>query len=232
MEDMATELLQQAPRSYNPYVEIDPGNGKHIQQHKSTICRILSEPHAALESTDRLKRVRGYSRYQEITKDIPLGDTDDNQTNAILRTQDPAAFLVRSKDLIWLAIGEVVTIKQGSFAVDTLPVRLLTEPNIRLTTRIMHLATLSGHDQGDWEWTGQFKRSTCDLEGRSIQLLDPTIIRSTRPGRDQMPTYGFQSAELIAIAAVLYGNVRSEIDTLPSVPWCEIFPYRTPDGKC
>lgn len=73
--------------------------------------------------------------YQEITaKDISLGDTDESQTNAILRTQDPAAFLVHSKDLIWLVIGEIATIKQGCSAVNALPVLLLTEPNIRLTT--------------------------------------------------------------------------------------------------
>jgi hypothetical protein len=83
-----------------------------------------------LESTDRLKRVCGYSRYQEAVNDIPLGNTDDDESNAILRAQDPAAFLVRSKDLIWLAIGEIVTIRQQSMAVDALPVRLLSEPNI------------------------------------------------------------------------------------------------------
>jgi hypothetical protein len=96
----------------------------------------------------------------------------------------------------------------------------------------MQLASLSGHDKGDWEWTGQFKRSTCDLEDRSIQLLDPTILYSTHAGRDQMPTYGFQSAEMTAISVVLYGNIRSEIDSLPSVPWCKMFPYRMPNGRC
>jgi hypothetical protein len=44
--------------------------------------------------------------------------------------QDPAAFLVRSKDLIWLAIGEIIMIKQENSTVDALLVRLLTEPNI------------------------------------------------------------------------------------------------------
>lgn len=75
----------------------------------------------------------------------------------------------------------------------------------------MQLVTLLGHDQCDWEWTGQFERSTCDLEGRSVQLLDPTVIHFTRPGHDQIPTYGFQSAELIAIAAIIYGNIYSKL---------------------
>lgn len=84
IEDMATELLQQAPHLYNPYVEIDSENGIHVRQYKSTICHILSEPHAALESTDCLKHVQGYSHYQKIIKDIPLGDMDENRTNVIL----------------------------------------------------------------------------------------------------------------------------------------------------
>lgn len=237
IEDMASELLQQPSQpvhlrhSYNPYVEIDSGNGKCIRQHKSTVCRILSEPHAALESTDRLKRVRGYSRYQDVISDISLGNTDEDESNAVLRTQDPAAFLVRSKDLIWLAIGEIVTIRQHGTAIDVLPARLLAEPNVRLTTRIMELACLSGNEEGDWEWTGQFKRSTCDINGHSVQLINPTIIHSTRPGRDQMPTYCFRSSELLVIAAVLYGNIHSEINTVPCVSWCEIFPYRLLNGK-
>ena len=94
----------------------------------------------------------------------------------------------------------------------------------------MQLVGLFGNDEGDWEWTGQFTRSTCDLEGHSIQLLNPTIIRSTRPGHNQMPTYCFKSSELLAIAALLYSNLNSEINALPSVPWSEMFPYRTPNG--
>jgi hypothetical protein len=178
-----------------------------------------------------LKRVRGYSRYQEAVNDIPLGNTDDDESNAILQTQDPAAFLVRSKDLIWLAIGEIVTIRQQSMAVDALPVRLLSEPNIRLTTRIMELACISGNEEGDWEWTGQFTRSTCDIDGHSVQLIDPAVIHSTRLGRDQMPTYCFKSSELIAIAAALYGSTRSDVDTISSVSWSETFPYRLPNGE-
>ena len=66
--------------------------------------------------------------------EIPLGSTEGDQTNAILQTQDPTAFLVRSKDLIWLAVGEIVTIRQSGKAVDILPVQTLAEPNIQLTT--------------------------------------------------------------------------------------------------
>lgn len=247
LENMATELLHQSTTQafghtlpnhtsydlYDAYIEIDSSNSRHIWQHKSTICHILSEPHTALESTDHLKHVRGYSCYQDIKMnktEIPLGSTEGDQTNAILQTQDPTAFLVRSKDLIWLAVGEIVTIRQSGKAVDILPVQTLAEPNIQLTTWIMQLVGLFGNDEGDWEWTGQFTRSTCDLEGHSIQLLNPTIIRSTRPGHNQMPTYCFKSSELLAIAALLYSNLNSEINALPSVPWSEMFPYRTPNG--
>jgi hypothetical protein len=178
-----------------------------------------------------LKHVQGHLQYQDVKKDIPLGSTDENQTNAILQTQGPAAFLVCSKDLIWLAIGEIVMIKQQNSAVDTLPVQLLPKPNIQLTAQIMELACLSGNNQGDCEWTGQYTWSTCDLKGHSIQLLDPTITQSTYPGHDQTPMYCFQSGELISITVLLHGNMCSEVNTLPYIPWCETFPYQIPSGK-
>lgn len=157
-------------------------------------------------------------------KDIPLSDADESQVNAIFQTQDPAAFLVHSKDLIWLAIEEIVTIKQETTTVNTLSVWLLTEPNIQLMMQIMQLGSLPSHklthcdNQCGREWTGWHERLICDLEGRLIQLLDPTIICFTHPGHNQMPTYGFQSAELITIAAVLFRNMHFKIDTLSSVP--------------
>jgi hypothetical protein len=95
----------------------------------------------------------------------------------------------------------------------------------------MELACISDNEEGNWEWTGQFTRSTCDVDGHSVQLIDPAVIHSTRLGRDQMPTYCFKSSELIAIAAALYGSTRSDVDTISSVSWSEMFPYRLPNGE-
>ena len=41
--------------------------------------------------------------------------------------------VVRSKDLIWLAVVEIYRIKQSGISVARLPTRLLGEPNIHIT---------------------------------------------------------------------------------------------------
>ena len=110
--------------------------------------------------------------------------------------QDPAALLVRSKDLIWLAVVEIYRIKQSGISVARLPMRLLGEPNIRITVRITRLSQRANpNDDGDWEWFGSFEKTTMDVEGRWLQLhfRDEVIV----------PGYGFHSAELVAVASLL-----------------------------
>jgi hypothetical protein len=69
-----------------------------------------------------------------------------------------------------------------------------------------------------------------DVEGRWLQLLDPAIIRHSR-NEQFAPGYGFHSAELVAVASLLYGNLRSDLDRFPSAPWTDSFPYRLSNGR-
>ena len=59
-----------------------------------------------------------------------------------------------------------------------------------------------------------------DVEGRWLQLLDPAVIQQSC---DELiiPGYGFHSAELVAIASLLYGNLRSDLDRFPSALWTD-----------
>jgi hypothetical protein len=108
--------------------------------------------------------------------------------------------------------------------------RLLTEPNIHITVRVMRLQGVKDCAEGDWEWTGEFEPTTCHVEGRWLQVLDPGIAYSSRPSKDRMPTYCFHTYELISIASLLFGNLHDEIDNLPNILWTDTFPYRTSAG--
>ncbi|KIM72426.1 hypothetical protein PILCRDRAFT_93467, partial [Piloderma croceum F 1598] len=108
--------------------------------------------------------------------------------------------------------------------------KTLGEPNIQITVRITRLAQrATPNDDGDWEWFGSLEKATIDVESRWLQLLDPAVIRHSR---DEVivPGYVFHSADLVAIATLLYGNVRSDLDRFPSVPWTDNFPYRLQNG--
>jgi len=76
------------------------------------------------------------------------------------------ALLVRSKNLIWLAIVEIYGIKQSGVSVARLPTRLLGEPNVCVTVRITRVSQRETPDgDGDWEWFGSFEKTTMDVEG-------------------------------------------------------------------
>jgi hypothetical protein len=69
-----------------------------------------------------------------------------------------------------------------------------------------------------------------DVEGRWLQLLDPAVIQHFR---DEVivPGYGFHSAELVAVASLLYGNFRLDLDRFPAAPWTKNFPYQLANGE-
>jgi hypothetical protein len=215
---------------HDAYVFVNSQNGTPVQQHKSSVCRVYSQPLTIRDSQLRLERVRGFPRGPDSTSAGTFGVTPGDSPEPFCRVEDPAALLVRSKDLIWLAVVQIYGIKQGGISIARLPTRLVGEPNIQITIRITHLAQRpTPNDDGDWEWFGSFEKATIDVEGRWLQLLNPAVIRHSR---DEViiPGYGFHSAELVAIATLLYGNFRSDLDRFPSVPWTDNFPYRLQNG--
>jgi hypothetical protein len=153
--------------------------------------------------------------------------------------QDPATTLLRSKDLVWLALVLLVDLRLNNIAVQSLPTRLLNEPNVRVRVQVMSIAPVaegSENEDGDWEWTGHFEKLTgqnsiCEIDGRWIQLLNPAAVPPTRHGNKALNTYRFNSAEMVAVASILYDKLRNDTDRLPSIGWTTSFPYRTRNGK-
>lgn len=244
LEDLATQELSRMSASVDPaatatskpkheaYVLMNSSSGKEVQQHKSSVCRVYSEPLTVRDSHARLERVQGYPR--NITASAPapaFGVESGSPSEPCISIQDPAALLVRSSEHIWLSVVEIYGIKQGSTILNRIPVRLLREPNVRIIVRITSLSSREDVDNmGDWGWFGQFEKSTFEVEGRWIQPLDPSIINSSRHG-PTVPGYTFKTSELVEITIQLYGNSRHELDCLHSVSQSDTFPYRLYNGK-
>jgi hypothetical protein len=215
------------------YVQVHSSSGKVVEQHKSSVCRVYSEPLTVRDSRERLERVRAHPRHN--TKPnamagqvVITADTEES----LVRIEDPTALLVRSKDLIWLAVAQITDIKQSGVSVDCLTRRLLTEPNVRVVVRVMRLRprVIVG-PEGDWEWFGWFESSSHEVDGGWLQLLDPDVIKSSRVGREDTLGYVFKSSELLTIALLLFGNFRSEADRFLTVTWSRDFPYRNSAGN-
>ncbi|KIM71403.1 hypothetical protein PILCRDRAFT_82813, partial [Piloderma croceum F 1598] len=82
-------------------------------------------------------------------------------------------------------------------------------------------------EKGDWEWFGGFEKGTVEVEGRYIQLFNPETIYTTIEERMNAPRYAFNSTELVAVACMMYGNLQSETNCLPTISWSDTFPHRT-----
>ncbi|KAJ7906531.1 hypothetical protein B0H13DRAFT_2333370 [Mycena leptocephala] len=234
MAQGAVSSLDSAAKVHDAYLAI-PGSNK--QQHKATILRIFSSRFSISESRDRLKRVRAFSRH-----DVSLNSSNSDELipgEPAVVVQDPAAIFVRSNGFTWLAVVSISGITCGTKHVDTLPKRLLGEPNVRARVQIMELVPAKntprvGSEEGDWEWSGKFVTTAgtskiCEVDGSAIQLLDPAVLPASYSSKNAMPTYHFKSVELVAIAAAMEMRTRST-KKLPEVAFGSTFPYRTSAG--
>ena len=207
------------------------------RQHKSTVLRFYSSPLTVAESKDRLKRVRGFSQFDENIHTLP----DINvsiEKGKILSIEDPALTLVRCDNMVFLAVIKVLDIRLGSAPVQTVPAHLVHEPNVRMRGQVMHLTmTDTSHqpDAPDWEWTGLMEPGAAmsglrEIEGCRIDLIDAAVCSRTK-GRDiGMSTYTFRSGELRASAALLHEHLVNDLHRLPSVRATDSFPYRSDKG--
>ncbi|KAJ6550561.1 hypothetical protein B0H10DRAFT_2379639 [Mycena sp. CBHHK59/15] len=236
VEDMAREAvvsLTPAKETHEAYLPI---TGSTIKQHKATILRIFSSRFSIAESRDRLKRVRGFSRHNDSTLNTSANSNDTIPGEPMVEVEDPAAILVRSNDFTWLAVVVISGITCGTKHVETLPKRLLGEPNVRAKVQIMelvpaHTPPRDGSDGGEWEWSGKFITSTgtskfTEVDGSLLQLLDPAVLPASNPSQKGISTYHFKSLELVAIAASMELATRS-MRKLPEIVFSATFPYRT-----
>ncbi|KAF8198428.1 hypothetical protein BJ912DRAFT_1074363 [Pholiota molesta] len=217
------------------YVPIDFANPSSKPVHKSSILRIFSDPLTINESRDRLKRVRGYSRYNE-AKNKVIASASASTPEDTLDVQDPAFTLVHCDHNIFLAAFQVLSIRHDGQDLPSIPSRLLHEPNVRIHGQIMKLSPIHVFDTShqpegaDWEWNGNFESQGVlrELNGRFVEQIDPQLQPASRGRNVGEETYVFKTSELRAIAALMYEKLEKE--SLPKVPVTDSFPYRTGNG--
>jgi hypothetical protein len=237
LEDMAAEELSHSDTScpkHDAYFIIDRDAGGSTSKHKSSILRIFFHSDANL--TDHLKCMQDLSYFNESGKGLGFGNISDPQEPKI-NIEDPAATLIRSKNLIWLVVVQVVDIRLDHISLQSPPACLLGQPNVQIKVQVMHLAPvkLGEENDDDWEWTGCFEcltgtNSTCEIDSNWIQLHNPAMSPPTRQGNINLMMYRFLSTEVVAVANLLHEKLKSQFDRLPTVAWSETFPYCTQNG--
>ncbi|KAJ7818045.1 hypothetical protein B0H13DRAFT_1922524 [Mycena leptocephala] len=179
LEDVAQDAvvnLEPATKAPEAYLAI---SGSTTKQHKATIFRIFSSRCSVAKSRDRLKRVRGFSRRNEAAANSS-GNPNDAIPGDPMVLVDPTAIRVRSNGFTWLAVVIISGISCGTKQVETLPKRLLGEPNsvgLVAIAASMELATRSTKDvpviafgsSFPYRTTGGFACFVCNREGSSLE---------------------------------------------------------------
>jgi hypothetical protein len=107
------------------------------------------------------------------------------------------------------------------------------EPHIQLQIKVYRLkARANLNEKGDWEWFGGFEKGSVEVEGQYIQFLNTETIYTTIEQQMNAPAYALNSSELVTFACMMYGNLWSETDHLPTILWSDTFPHRTNNGQC
>jgi len=140
IEDVAAEectrLETESPK-HDAYIIIDAQLGGRTSQHKSLVLQIFSNNDP--NSTDRLKHVQDFSHFNVVRRGFGVGEISDPYEPKI-NIEDPAATLVCSKNLIWLAVVQIVDILLNHIGIQTLPTCLLGELNVQIRVQVMQLA--------------------------------------------------------------------------------------------
>lgn len=223
-----------SPLAYIP-INSDDSSSKPI--HKSSVLRLYSSPLSINESRDRLRRVRGYSRYNEVKSDIYDATPSDPESENTLDVQDPAFTLVQCDKSVFLAIIQVIGIRHDGKDLQTIPAHLLKEPNVRIHGQIMKLGLVQFEigqeialDTADWEWLGTFEPQGVlrDLNGQFIEQVDPQLQRASTGKNLGNNIYAFRTSELRSIAALMFERLGKE--TFPKATITDSFPYRVENG--
>jgi hypothetical protein len=129
-EDLAAaELasLKDTSLKHEAYLIVNKQSGGNTPQHKSSVLRVFSSNEPG--SQDRLVRIQSHSRFDKPGRGFSIGSAMDPE-EPTFAVQDPAAMLVRSKNLIWLALVQLVDLKLDEHGTLALLTRLINELNI------------------------------------------------------------------------------------------------------
>jgi hypothetical protein len=152
----------------------------------------------------------------------------------MLLVEDPALTLMHSNGMVFLAVVRLLDICIDSVSTQRLPLHLLHELNVRAHAQVLSLAcTDVSHqpDGPDWEWTGLFEAGAgnsglCDIEGNWVDVINPVVQARSWGSNIGTTTYAFCTAELRAMAAILYEWLKQDIHCLPTLSSMDTFPYQ------
>lgn len=254
-DEAASSQLANSDSPYLAYVEIDPGNPHSKLQHKATICRIMSTDQGGQQlSTDRLRRVCGFSRHKTMDKrnlssgkarEVVLQEGSDSSASE-LHVLDPLAILLKCHGHIFVAVAQVSSLKVAGQSVESIVSCYANETDVSISVQVLQLELKRGdprvetdspeEDQTviDWIWNGHIEPTPAfsNFPAELIEPLDPAQVAITRENGTDIVTYGFSNEGIKSVGTVIYERARGKTHTVfPIAQQTLSFPYRTRDSE-
>lgn len=202
-------------------------DGKTI--HKASVLRLYSHPstRSGPKSTDRLRRVRGYTRFDGAQPNLANSSTSDAPT---LLINDPILTLIKVQDEIFLGVVQIT-----AFKVDGTEVSFVLQQELKSNTKVFFQVLklvpcepTSDDPPCDWVSDGSTinygsASSILEARGDMVQVFNPIITY----GKENIPLLHFSSIELAAITALLHQRLADLPEChVPTINLHDFFPYR------
>ena len=258
-----TANVDTSSQKHEPWVCIDGEDIKKAPQtlvkHKASILRLYSDPLSQRHSLDRLKQVRGYSRYNDNSNAIVNSDPTFGEPS--MSVDDPVATLIHCESKAFLATCQIkdillngcrqdsiqytdvdATSSKRSFDSAKFKLQILKVIQ-RRTTRVTQVnkecserpaGVMSTKDE-DWEWNGKYEGGTAtplilEVLGKFIEPVNPTVGPPTSSSKSVSTTYLFTTSELLPITKLILSQTQASLSGLAEICLSESFPYRSPSG--
>ncbi|KAG8735376.1 hypothetical protein FRC10_010673 [Ceratobasidium sp. 414] len=197
--------------------------------HLESATRLILGVESSEKSTDRLRRVCGFSRYpsMDTQSDSILGD--------LCLIGQLVLALVRVDQEVALAVARVTSIRTGKSKVESISMDHLNRPDVVMSGQILAL----DFQGGIWYWNRSYvglvaqqgKQNTNDMSDTKPLLVDfpARIIEPVNPslsGYDGHLVWSFQQPELAAAMDLLWSKSSENRHNLPVCRSSLEFPYK------
>lgn len=214
--------------------------------HKASVVRLLLSDENISKSSDRLRRVRGYSK----DPSKPLLNDDSVLGDSFVLGRLVATF-IRIENTAALAIMRVTALlTAGNESVSAISLNDLSDEKVKLKGQIL---SLKRQPSGQWTWTGEWEalRAPNTTTGQAAsgkaskkELLFTVMAPLVRPVNANLVgvseelaesaginvTWSFDHDNLSALAVALWDDVKNFKEKVISRQIGANFPYRDIDG--
>ncbi|KAG9119441.1 hypothetical protein FRC07_005533, partial [Ceratobasidium sp. 392] len=200
--------------------------------HLESAIRYLFSNGGGAKSTDRLRRVRGLTRYLH---------SDTTGFNSVLgdyfHVSDLVATFLRADERVALAIARITSITGADgCALEAISEREFQLPGITLSGQVLELKD----DRGTWHWTEKYDSVTSSTTSAHRKRLtgfdfDARLCRPVNPAlteRNEERVWSFEQAQMAVLMDELW-DICKQLSPEESIPVCKpnaTFPYQSSDS--